>query len=79
MRLIDADALLFELDKLDIPFRTDINAAIKNAPTVHGTNGKWIPTYSGFYRCSHCSKVRYIRDISIYCPNCGAKMGGGEE
>ena len=76
MRLIDADALLMELDKLNIPFRRSIFEAITNAPEVYERSGKWLPTYGGFSRCSYCQKVRYIRELTPYCPNCGALMEG---
>lgn len=49
--------------------------------------GEWIDI-DNYYRmatCSHCHKVtmfekwgEYIRPYN-FCPNCGAKMGGGEE
>ena len=74
MRLIDADALLMELDKLNIPFRWSIFEAITNAPEVYGRSGKWLPTYGGFFRCSYCQKVRYIGELTDYCPNCGARL-----
>lgn len=76
MRLIDADTLLMELDKLNIPFRRSIFEAITNAPEAYERSGKWLPTYRGFFRCSCCQKVRYIGELTPYCPNCGAKMGG---
>lgn len=74
MRPIDADALLMELDKLNIPFRRSISEAITNAPEVYGRSGKWLPTYRGFFRCSCCQKVRYMGELTDYCPNCGARM-----
>lgn len=54
------------------------------APVVHGD---WIPCFDdenrwrqGFAQCSNCGRERYactIRNVN-YCPNCGAKMDGGE-
>lgn len=50
-------------------------------PVVHG---RWEPSdYNGFVRCSVCRDC-YIDDTWTttgkwqYCPNCGAKMDGGE-
>lgn len=50
-------------------------------------HGKWIPvqyTYFGLkrYECSECKddeywQKRYIEHKEKYCPNCGAKMDGG--
>lgn len=36
---------------------------------------KWIP--KKFFRCSICRKGTAVR--SNFCPNCGAKMDGGNE
>ena len=49
--------------------------------------GEWIKSKSGLYVCSECDKTcpydAQADDISYweckYCPNCGAKMNGGEE
>ena len=53
-------------------------------PVVHGCfepcfdeNGNW---RQGFAKCSNCGKEYYTQVINHfgYCPNCGAKMDGGE-
>ena len=52
-----------------------------NANFVEVEHGRWIkyPHNSGIY-CSKCRHKRRYRDIyDNYCPNCGAKMDGGEE
>ena len=49
--------------------------------------GEWIKSKSGLYVCSECDKTcpydAQADDISYweckYCPNCGAKMNGGEQ
>ena len=55
------------------------------APVVHG---KWIVRFDGPYKrrrcyCSHCGKHNGVGGIAKnqekpYCPNCGAKMDGGD-
>ena len=50
------------------------------APVRHG---RWIPAVhvgDCCYRCSECQFLRdaYLLDIGNYCPNCGAKMDGGD-
>jgi hypothetical protein len=44
--------------------------------------GYWIPQLSGFkdsYKCSACKKIAVMPvKPDPYCPNCGAKMDGGE-
>lgn len=61
-------------------FEAAINAipAADVAPVVHGV---WacvnkIDPISG-YRCSKCRRIVGF-DITPYCPNCGAKMDGGD-
>ena len=44
------------------------------APVRHGRWGNYEP-YSDGYRCSCCKLVH--RTCTTYCPNCGAKMDGG--
>lgn len=48
------------------------------APVVHGVWGcvNKIDPISG-YRCSKCRR-RVGFDLTPYCPNCGAKMDGGD-
>ena len=65
-----------------------ISAMLDNCPTVdavevvHGRWGK--DEYNGWMRCDKCKDV-YIEEGCLgngkwnYCPNCGAKMDGGNE
>ena len=56
------------------------------APVVHG---RWVVRFDGPYKrrrcyCSHCGKHSGVGGIAQnqekpYCPNCGAKMDGGED
>ena len=63
--------------------------AAEVAPVVHG---RWIeqedPMLDVYYTCSACKEDFYIettgyteKDMFLYtyCPNCGAKMDGGNE
>ena len=65
---------------------------ILDAPTVDAVevvHGRWIVSGCGFDCCSECRKVYadgYLTAMGIkartqfnYCPNCGAKMDGGNE
>ena len=67
------------VDAIDIK---DVDAipAADVAPVVHG---RWVPTKAPFMNeCKDCSVCGY-RTVwghrYNYCPNCGAKMDGGEE
>ena len=85
MRLIDADALNREIDKVECysrdPDVTHMSECIANAPTVDAEpvrHGKWMPREEGVvypfwerYTCSVCGKHA---DDTDYCPNCGARM-----
>ena len=90
MRLIDADALRYEISKLKYPearinmiLAECVNKAteIDAAPVVRG---EWVTTrtiiHDGEPYCSLCGQealAEYGRHTYIksnYCPNCGAKM-----
>ena len=51
------------------------------APVVHG---EWLLRHEGYghyWECSSCHKnpCIYVTKDTRYCPNCGAKMDGGED
>ena len=47
------------------------------APVVHG---RWIASHDEFCACSICKYPVYVGwDQTNYCPNCGAKMDGGDD
>ena len=90
-RLIDANALLEELDKFANPmpnesgyeFLRGIATAIteiEDAPTVDAVevvHGRWIVENEESIRCSECCFNRASIKIPLdYCPNCCAKMDG---
>lgn len=87
MRLIDADALLRDLNNRNTPFNAKINEAIIFAPTVDlYKHGRWINKGFEPIRCSVCGiTVDAINGIPWaiksfnYCPHCGAKMDEGKE
>ena len=90
-RLIDADALMEKFwvtgdFEKDLWHSITIRSVIDDAPTVDAVpvvHGRWSPVYtcSGEwlwgYNCSHC-KADGPR-LTLYCPNCGAKMDLGVE
>lgn len=60
-----------------------ITPAADVAPVVHG---QWKLVYrqadGGEYKCSECARKYVFNSFnhsSNYCPNCGAKMDGGED
>ena len=68
----------FGHDAIEIMAEVHYMPAADVAPVVHG---RWvcvnkIDPISG-YRCSKCRR-RVGFDLTPYCPNCGAKMDGGD-
>ena len=57
----------------------DLAPAVDAVPVVHG---RWLRILRGNYECSVCRCIPYYASsISTlnYCPNCGAKMDGGND
>lgn len=46
------------------------------APVVHG---RWREMDKGYYVCSACNTFITVNYGYKYCPNCGAKMDGGQD
>ena len=92
-RLISADALLRALPD-DLPYKGSVRRVLMQAPEVDAVpvvHGRWIeqedPMLDVYYTCSVCKEDFYIettgyteKDMFVYtyCPNCGAKMDGGD-
>lgn len=82
MRLIDADALIEDVDG-DLTDSIAEGRAIEkimNAPTIEERKtGEWIKRALG-WKCSNCNLCTNDRgaDDFNFCPNCGADMRGEE-
>ena len=63
-----------------IPLNRDALELLKAQEPVR--RGYWIPEPDRYYHW-HCSECGFTQGantlVSLYCPNCGAKMDGGEE
>lgn len=88
MRLIDADALLKQIDIDSVKIGPGqygdewrFMDTICNAPTIDPVrHGEWIATEDPWFSaCSVCGYLEYECNGGNYCPECGAKMDGGEE
>lgn len=84
VRLIDANALLDEINNSDFDTYDDYSLAydlIDSAPTIdaeHVRHANWETCCDGYYPyCSHCTNEPQGRVMTKFCPNCGAKMDGG--
>lgn len=78
MRLIDADALIEELNKLEVEMmharmaHIATQVIVDEAPTIEPVrHGRWVGDSVGV-KCTCCGM--HDETESIYCPNCGAKM-----
>ena len=90
MRLIDADALLEKkFETIEYAYDVVSEIDIEEAPTIEAKSvkhGEWVITEKQgvtgrkikFHTatCSMCKKSNG-RHRNNYCPNCGAKMDGG--
>lgn len=86
MRLIDADALIQEADKMFENITSpllnhittyDVYSLINNAPTVEERpHGEWIfiDNDIGYDKCSNCDWTDARCHSWNFCPNCGADM-----
>ncbi len=78
-RLIDADALKDDFDRIGFNDYDDYNRALRiidDAPTIEERpKGKWIELNGHVYdyRCSCCQYISYDEKTN-FCPNCGARM-----
>lgn len=93
MAYIDRDDLVRNLDKFAPEhYNALINMLIMKQPAadvVEAKHGEWIATeaYPHWFCCSVCHRKFVPNDEWIdrynipinYCPNCGAKMDGGEK
>ena len=83
MALISKEDLLTKFETGALLFQPEVKRIIKIQPEVDAEpvrHGKWIEhkDYPGLaYLCSECG--RFTKERSHFCPDCGAKMDGGEE
>lgn len=56
---------------------------VRNAPAVDAApvaRGEWIELHEeNGHEVGTCSHCRHVRIVDNYCPNCGAKMDGGND
>lgn len=89
-RLIDIDAIKpidfpsTEMDGLDVVRYLSTLPTVDAVDAVEVVHGRWEPRTDaiGFVRCSVCHDCNIYDDWADgkkwnYCPNCGAKMDGG--
>lgn len=92
--LISRKALIsrFERYQSDCEEENDIIAAqvfadciceLQDAPAVDAApvaRGEWIELHEeNGHEVGTCSHCRHVRIVDNYCPNCGAKMDGGND
>lgn len=84
-KLIDGDAMkarvreLYARGKVDIDYLKIVVEAVSMEPEVEQKRGKWIYHDYPWRECSECQWAHSAMRRYRYCPNCGAKMDGGED
>lgn len=92
MRLIDADLLAMNIAQIaKVRAKSDAQKAlvgrilfvIDNMPTIEAEqeiHAHWEISPDGYYPyCSNCKTEPKGREMTGYCPNCGARMDGDEK
>ena len=84
MRLIDADKLIAEYDRVHIGEPGGARKLMVDAPTIEERKtGKWIEVDDDLIsgKCSACGWEAHLYEDDVvgmpYCPHCGADMRGG--
>ena len=93
MRYINADALYEKFQSLSYDdWNQGVSTTWANAyseaadmvddmPTADVASvrhGEWVDKNGGIATCSMCGTRWGVWDVMNYCPNCGAKMDGGD-
>lgn len=71
----------FEAAK-DYSFVQTVLLAAPTVDAVEVVHGRWVfgtANHREYMKCSVCLKSQTPTGVFTYCPNCGAKMDGGEE
>ena len=86
MRLIDADRVNWETCPVG---GYAIKEWLAEQPTIEAEpvkHGRWVETEDGEWECTNCKDAVVIcacgKDVTRHkavCPNCGAKMDGGND
>ena len=87
MRLIDADKLIAEYDRVHIGEPGGARKLMVDAPTIEERKkGEWIVTSEfedcRYAKCNQCKVTQvfyYNKQLTNFCPNCGADMRGGRK
>ena len=89
MRLIDADALIWNFGEVDdngakrwdFFVTADEMREVSTVDAVPVRHGRWVwNDYGGIgnYHCSECGNICICNGDYDYCPNCGARMDKDE-
>lgn len=78
-RLADLEGWCQDLRKPGLKQALEMFDEIPAADVATVVHGRWTEDESGIIICSECNR-RYnlVQRFTHYCPNCGAKMDGGE-
>lgn len=70
----------FQEGIVDVYILESILAGMSVVDAVPVVHGQWIELHEeNGHEMGTCSHCRHVRIIDNYCPNCGAKMDGGND
>ena len=82
-RYLDTPSLYYPMYMTQLDERTHFKHIIADFPAEDVEpvrHGRWIASHDEFCACSICKYPVYVGwNQTNYCPNCGAKMDGGDE
>lgn len=82
-RYLDAPSLYYPMYMTQLNERAYFKQIITDFPSADVEpvrHGRWIASHDEFCACSICKYPVYVGwNQTNYCPNCGAKMDGGDE
>ena len=68
------------INKIPYVVKRELETTLEGVDIVPVKHGKWLICSDGYYPyCSECKNEPQGRVMTDYCPNCGAKMDGGDK
>ena len=75
--LSDKNAMIYDEALVDV---LEVLNKAHTVDAVEVVHGRWIHKGAWHIECSECNYIlAHIGEAKNYCPNCGAKMDGGNE